>query len=837
MTELRDQTVLHLPPLATWEENRVHFFLDGDGPNWIASDARGAALVAWLGEGASFGECVRRYQHTFGADAAKAWVHVHDFCQGLLRRRLASPTPIRQQPYNGRAAHLALERLEECWLHVNDACNLACRHCIVSSSPKGGAGLPTASLTRLIDEAAALGAHRFYCTGGEPFLRPDLPALLRRMSVEYGAEIIVLTNATHFDAERLARLRDLPRDRCRFQISVDGATAATNDLFRGAGTFHRILEGARTIARAGFPTSLTTVVAPQNGAELAALPRLAKDTGARSLHLMWPHRRGRMTERFLAAPETLVALLDAVHSAAVQEGIAYDNWESMRLRVNGLPFLKYDLSNAGWASCCIGPNGHCYPSPALANDPRFDAGDALADGLRAVWTGSPLLARIRAMSVRDMPAMQADPFRFITGGGDLDQILLSLPNCQRGIGNQSKQIVADLSPVDKFYPLYVHMARRIMTDLAERGRVAINQRSGYTAPPILHAMGDGAIPAGHFVHLPTPDTITLGTLHSNCVLSFDVEQPRRAVRQFYGAAAEQPQAELCCPVRYDPRETAHIPAEVLDRFYGCGSPSTLAALQPGETYCDLGSGGGIDCFIAAKKVGAAGTAIGIDMTDGMLAVANRNKALVAERLGYDGVEFRKGYLEQIPVDDGSVHCLTSNCVINLSPDKPAVFREMWRVLRQHGRIVLADVVADRPVPPALQADPHLWGECIAGAMTEAAFLAALETAGFYGLQILRKAFWKSVEGYHFYSLTVRGYKYAKEPSCRFIGQRAIYLGPGKAFVDEEGHQFPRNVAVEVCTDTAAKLRAEPYAAAFHVIESGVAPDQRIYSCDPTKGCC
>ena len=113
----------------------------------------------------------------------------------------------------------------------------------------------------------------------------------------------------------------------------------------------------------------------------------------------------------------------------------------------------------------------------------------------------------------------------------------------------------------------------------------------------------------------------------------------------------------------------------------------------------------------------------------------------------------------------------------------------------------------------------------------------LESAGFYGLQTLRKSYWKTVEGYAFFSVTVRGYKFAKETSCRFIGQRAVYLGPGKAFVDEEGHQFPRNVAVEVCTDTAAKLRAEPYAGAFFVFDSGVTPDQQIYSCDPAKGCC
>lgn len=827
--ELHDRTILHTPPLTQWVEDDCHFFLDGAGPNWIATDDRGAQLIEWIDGTTDVGTLIERYRVATGMEGAKSWLHIHDFMQGLLRQRLVGPEPLAYPTYNGRVAHLRLDRLEDCWLHLNDECNLACRHCLVSSSPKGGTGLPPDVVRRLVDEALRLGVTRFYFTGGEPFLRPDLPDLLHHIATQSDAECICLTNALRIDADRLQALRALPRDRCRFQISLDGATPATNDRWRGQGTFHAILEGVHLLSRAGFACALTTVVTPNNIMELPQMPPCARECGATSMHLMWPHRRGRMREGF-PDPQSLIPILDEVRTATTRADIAFDNWDSMALRVNGLAFLKYDLSNAGWGSCCIGPDGHLYPSPALAKEPRFDAGDVVQHGLAKVWKESPLLHQLRSLSLLDISPspqpspqrgreMSSDPFRFITGGGDMDQILIA-----GGAG-------------DPHYPLYVHLAKRIMRDLAERGRAVHNTRSGYTPPPIYHAMGRGAIPSGTFTALPGPETITLGTLHSNCVLSFDVEKPRKVVQHFYGGAAEQPQVDLCCPVKYDAAETAHIPTEVLDRFYGCGSPSTLAALQPGETYCDLGSGGGIDCFIAAKKVGATGRVIGIDMTDPMLEVANRNKALVAQALGFDCVEFRKGYLEQIPVEDGSVHCLTSNCVINLSPDKPAVFREMWRVLAQQGRIVIADIVADCPTPPSLQANPHLWGECIAGALTEAQCCADLERAGFYGLQILRKTFWKSVEGYHFFSITVRGYKFAKEPSCRFIGQRAIYLGPAKAFVDDEGHHFPRNVAVAVCTDTAAKLRTEPYAPMFSVFDSGVTPDQQIYACDPMKGCC
>ena len=297
---------------------------------------------------------------------------------------------------------------------------------------------------------------------------------------------------------------------------------------------------------------------------------------------------------------------------------------------------------------------------------------------------------------------------------------------------------------------------------------------------------------------------------------------------------KSPKAELCCPVQPEAADLAHIPPEVVDRFYGCGSPVTAAALAPGETMVDLGSGAGIDCFIAAKKVGVGGRVYGIDMTDQMLAVARECQPKVANALGYDAVEFRKGYLEEIPLEDSVADVVTSNCVINLSPDKSRVLREIWRVLRDHGRTVIADIVSDSEVPPHMRADGQLWGECISGALTEEAFLSALERAGFYGVSIVKKSFWREVEGCKFFSVTVRGYKFEKKAGCQFVGQRAIYLGPQKAVVDEEGHLFPRGTPVEVCTDTASKLSNPPYAGSFVVVDSPTGT--RDFTGDGDNGC-
>ena len=310
------------------------------------------------------------------------------------------------------------------------------------------------------------------------------------------------------------------------------------------------------------------------------------------------------------------------------------------------------------------------------------------------------------------------------------------------------------------------------------------------------------------------------------------ESTREFVKDYYKEAAQNPKEDLCCPTTYPTEDTSHIPGEVIDRFYGCGSPMNLAQIVEGEVVVDLGSGAGIDCFIAAKKTGANGQVIGVDMTDDMLKVANECKSEVSSNLGYDNVEFRKGFLEEIPVENKSVDLITSNCVINLSPDKRKVFKEMIRILKDHGRIVVSDIISSQRIPENIRDNEQLLGECIAGALTEDQFLSYLEQVGFYGIEVLSKTHWKTIENIDFCSITLRGYKFEKTAGCVFVGQHAVYNGPFKVIIDEEGHVFARNQAVEVCTDTAQKLSEIPYKGMFTILE----PDQNTHEvscCSPS----
>lgn len=329
-----------------------------------------------------------------------------------------------------------------------------------------------------------------------------------------------------------------------------------------------------------------------------------------------------------------------------------------------------------------------------------------------------------------------------------------------------------------------------------------------------------------------------------------------AVRERYSGAARQSEAALCCPVNYDPKYLKVIPAEVIERDYGCGDPSRW--VREGDTVLDLGSGTGKICFIAAQVVGPNGRVIGVDMTDDMLEVARRNAPVVAERIGYANVEFRKGRIQDMGLDlalldhrlrelpltgaegwlaaekladelrrqqplvpDNSVDVVVSNCVLNLvdAASKPKLFAEIFRVLKLGGRAVISDIVSDEAVPGHLQNDAELWSGCISGALTETEFLQAFEQAGFYGIEIVKRddAPWRTVEGIEFRSVTLRAYK-GKEGACFERNQAVIYKGPFKEVLDDDGHRLKRGVRHAVCDKTFQLYRKDPYRAYFDFVE-------------------
>jgi arsenite methyltransferase len=328
------------------------------------------------------------------------------------------------------------------------------------------------------------------------------------------------------------------------------------------------------------------------------------------------------------------------------------------------------------------------------------------------------------------------------------------------------------------------------------------------------------------------------------------------VRRRYAAGAKERADKLCCPVDYNSDYLKAIPQEVIERDYGCGDPSGY--LCAGETVVDLGSGTGKICFIAAQIVGPNGRVIGVDMTDEMLQVARRNAPIVAERIGYANVEFRKGRIQDLALDlelldrqlkahpimdaasflaadelaeelrvkhpliaSDSIDVVVSNCVLNLvePKSKRQLFDEIFRVLKNGGRAVICDIASDEEVPEEMQNDPELWSGCISGALTEEGFLQAFEHAGFYGIKILKRDTqpWRTVQGIEFRSMTVEAFK-GKQGECFERNQAVIYRGPFKEVLDDDDHRMERGKRYAVCDKTYNLYKKAPYREFFEFVD-------------------
>lgn len=340
------------------------------------------------------------------------------------------------------------------------------------------------------------------------------------------------------------------------------------------------------------------------------------------------------------------------------------------------------------------------------------------------------------------------------------------------------------------------------------------------------------------------------------MLKTKMSESDTAVAQRYSAAARQRETALCCPVEYAADYLTIIPQEVIDKDYGCGDPTPF--VRRGDTVVDLGAGAGKLCYILAQVVGAKGHVIGVDCNRDMLALSRQHQPAVAQRLGYDNVEFRHGLIQDLRLDldllademqrhpacdptswlpltstkdrlrreqpliaDHSVDCVVSNCVLNLvrQPDRQQLFAEIFRVLKRGGRAAISDIVSDEDVPQHLQRDSQLWSGCLSGAFREDQFLRAFEDAGFHGIEIVKRQRdpWRTIEGIEFRSVTVLAYK-GKHGPCLERHQAVIYRGPFKQVVDDDGHVFPRGERMAVCDKTYRLLQQPPYLGQFDTVE-------------------
>lgn len=319
----------------------------------------------------------------------------------------------------------------------------------------------------------------------------------------------------------------------------------------------------------------------------------------------------------------------------------------------------------------------------------------------------------------------------------------------------------------------------------------------------------------------------------------DVVKPvsiTESVKEYYGRVLQSSgdlKTSACCLAESLPPHVlavlGEIHPEVKDRFYGCGSP--IPSALEGITVLDLGSGSGRDCYVLSKLVGPNGRVIGLDMTDEQLEVARRHQAYHAQKFGWANTDFRTGYIEDLKsagIADASVDLVISNCVLNLSPDKPRVFREIFRVLKPGGELYFSDVFADRRIPAPLAKDPVLLGECLGGALYIEDFRRLMADAGCRDvramssslLAITNPEIQKQIGFVNFTSKTIRAFKLDLEDRCEDFGQVAYYQGTlpegPHGFALDDHHLFKTQQPMLVCGNTADMISRTRYAKHFFV---------------------
>lgn len=335
---------------------------------------------------------------------------------------------------------------------------------------------------------------------------------------------------------------------------------------------------------------------------------------------------------------------------------------------------------------------------------------------------------------------------------------------------------------------------------------------------------------------------------------------KETVKEYYGRILKTNRdlkTDACCNVDFLPTHlkkiVGQIPPQVLEKFYGCGSP--IPAVLDGKTVLDLGCGAGRDVFILSKLAGPSGKVIGVDMTEEQLKVAKKY-------IKADNVEFLQGYmenLEELGIPSNAIDVVVSNCVINLSPEKRRLFSEIFRVLKPGGELYFADVFSGRRVPEALAEDPVLVGECLGGALYIEDFRRLLASIGCLDYRVVTRRritlanpeLEKKVGTIPFYSLTVRAFKLKLEDRCEDYGQVAYYLGTipqcPHAFPLDDHHLFEKGRPVPVCRNTAAMLTQTRYAPHFRV-EGDLSTHYGLFDCRPkgaaasdespsNQGCC
>jgi radical SAM protein with 4Fe4S-binding SPASM domain len=469
-------------------KDSLHIFIDPAGPNWISCNKACAEIIRHgINEGSNpqLDSFISRFKE-----------------EGFLDNT-------HKAGYPGRAMVIETKRLSELWIYTNNSCNLRCKHCLVSAGEDSKGELSAADIMRIIDEAKSLGVRRFYFTGGEPFLRHDILALINYITKD--RELVILTNGTLLTKEKAEKLASIDKKRLFLQISLESSDAKIHNSIRGEGSFELAVNGIKNLIEAGIVPTITTTITRLNMDSAVNTHRFIASLNIKVHHILYLHPKGRMQrfkdELYIDSDE-LSAVMQSLIKASKDTGIIIDNAESFKIRVSGRKGRKTDLCNCCYEMLCVDLDGEVYPCAAIAGDKRFSAGNVRDYSMADLWLDSPLTKKIRQSSLNDIEKCRGCYLRFICGGGCF---------CYGYFNEEIKTGAGRFEAADPYCNTYKMLIENALWAQAEKG---VDKESlSKKAPAIYNSMGSEISACSiSSVKQINPDFDAAG-YHCSCVLS------------------------------------------------------------------------------------------------------------------------------------------------------------------------------------------------------------------------------------------------------------------------------------------------------------------------------
>jgi radical SAM protein with 4Fe4S-binding SPASM domain len=500
------ESMLYSPQYLQKKSNGTYLLVDPAAPNWISTNKIGAEIVRLCDGRRILKDVIEQISTGHGMSDREASAHCTAFVGELEKKEFVSEVPALKPSYSGRSKAIAPGTLGELWIYTNNNCNLSCLHCLVSANGNQSAAMSADQIKSLVNQAIALGAHRIYFTGGEPFLREDILELVDYVTSR--AQLVILSNGTLLDANISRKLKRASNNNLIMQVSLEGPNARINDQIRGQGNFNKAVAGIKELVSNELVPIVTTTITKLNVDFALETSGFLASLGIKDHHILWLHPRGRgqsNLKNLFVSPSQLTETMRALFKNSQKLGMLVDNKESLKVRVKARRGRKNDLCNSCFEMLCVDSGLQVYPCASLNGDPRFACGSLEDQTLEEIWIGSSVSQWIRDNSVQKKVGCNSCYLKFFCGGGCFCQAYYNY-EVEKGFG-------CVMAP-DPYCESYKELLEDLLWELAKP-----SNGDGSASEPKIFAAMDAELPACAVSGTKVTDAaFEVSGFHCACVL-------------------------------------------------------------------------------------------------------------------------------------------------------------------------------------------------------------------------------------------------------------------------------------------------------------------------------